>query len=346
MADQAQPTDEVGGDDVRADVLAAFEKHSAPVETEVAEVAAEEVSNDEGKSTRARDEQGRFAKTAAPKETVEPDTTQASKEVTGADKPAEKPAQTSTSDGPPSGWPADAKTLWSQLPPAIQAAVIKREGEISNGGRQWSEEKRRYEEALTPVRAAAQRYGISEHEGLKRLVMANDYLERDPVNAIRWLAQSRGIDLTQLAAAPAAPRVDPIVQSLSQKLNQLEQTLTAREQAEIQTEISTFAKDKPYFDEVRDHMGRLLESGTAESLQDAYDQAVWALPSIRERLLAERETNARAERERVEREKVGKAKKGAVSVTGAPVRAPAARAPEFDSIRDSVKWAFDQHRVQ
>lgn len=348
MADQAQPTEEVGGDDVRADVLAAFEKHSAPAEPEAPEAAAPEGDAAEQKQIRVR-EHVRKLKSSAPKEQIEqtpPEEKPQEVKEPGKDKPAEQTAQTSTSGDAPAGWPADAKAEWSKLPPAIQAAVIKRESEISNGGRQWSEEKRRYEEALTPVRAVAQRYGISEHEGLKRLVAANDYLERDPVNALRWLAQSRGIDLSQLAAAPSAtPRVDPVVQQLYQELNQVKQTLSSREESEIKSEISGFSKDKPHFEDVRSYMGRLLETGAAESLQDAYDQACWAVPTVREKLLAERESTVRAERERVDRERVEKARRGAVSVTGAPVRAPATRPPEMDSIRDTVKWAFDQHRA-
>lgn len=342
MTDQTQPVEETGSD-VRSDVLAAFEKHGVSTEQDwsigdkPADVPETPVETTEEQKARARDEQGRFAKSAAPKDVADV------KEVPGLDKPEEKPAQVSTPDGPPIGWPADAKAAWNQLSPAIQAAVVKREQEISNGGRQWSEEKRRYEETLNPVREVSKRYGVDEKEGIQRLLTANEFLERDPANALRYLANLYRVDLKQLADAPrqAAPRVDSAVQALYQEIHQLKQTLTSREQEEIQTEIQTFAKDKPHFSDVRQYMGRLLESGAAESMQDAYEQAIWAIPAVREKMQAEREGQAKAERERVER--VEKAKRGAVSLKGSPSSTPSIKPKEHATVRDAVMAAWNEH---
>lgn len=345
MTDQAQPLEQSGGDDVRADVLAAFEKHGVPAEQEwkLPEEAAPE-SNEapplEAEPTaRARDEHGKFVKSDAKAPTEVP------KEVPGTDKPAEQTAQVSTPDGAPVGWPADAKAEWSKLSPAIQAAVVKREQEISNGGRQWSDEKRRYEESLAPVRAVSQKHGVSEQEGIKRLVAASDYLDRDPVGAIKWLAENYRVDLKQLAGAPAqagTPRVDPMIHSLANEMNQLKQTLATREQQDIQSEIEKFSEGKPHFADVKEHMGRLLESGAASSLDDAYEKATWALPAVREKLLSEREATSRAEREKADRERVDKARRGAVSINGSPSGVPASR-QEFSSVREATIAAWKQH---
>lgn len=349
MSEEKETAPEEGAvDDVRADILAAIEKHSAPEPEVAAEATADEGEKGEKgdkaehKQIRVREHVRKLKPAKEQTEQAAPEEALESKEP-GTDKPTEKTAQGSTPDGPPSGWPAEAKALWSQLSPAVQAAVIKREGEISNGGRQWSDEKRRYEEVLTPVRALAKRYNTDERESIQRLVAANDYLERDPVNALRWLASNFGVDFRQLLDGNAQPRVDPHIQRLHQELNEVKQTLTQREHNEIRGEIESFAKDRPHFEEVRQYMGRLLEAGAAESMSDAYDQAVWALPSVREKVLAEREATARAEREKVDRERVEKARRGAVSIKGAPQGAPAVQSRDFDSIRDAVEDAWKQY---
>lgn len=352
MTDQTQPAPETGagGDSVRADVLAAFETHGVDVSNdwsrpEPDKAASESVATGE----RQRDERGRFASKAG-----EPDKAPASAEtaptveateISGADKLDEKPIQASTPDAAPAGWPADAKAEWSKLTPAIQAAVIKRESEINEGGRRWSEEKRRYEETLTPVRAIAKRYGVDERESIQRLATAAEFMDRDPVNGLRWMARSYGLDLKQLADATVqtAPRVDPAFQALHQELNQLKQTFNAREQEEVSAEISRFAKDRPHFAEVRTTMGRLMETGEAESMEDAYEKACWALQPVREKLLAEREANTRSEREKAERERVDKARRGAVSINGSPSGLPASKPTSHGSVRDDVLAAWSKH---
>lgn len=348
MTDESDPVEHTGGESVRDAVLHAFEKHGVEVPEEArgksAQPEPDAAESIEAKADRARDERGRFApKTEAAPEKAAP--VEEPSQIPGTDKPDEKPAQASTPEGGPASWPADAKTEWSKLSPAIQAAVIKRENEINEGGRRWSEDKRRYEETLTPLRTAAQRYGLDERQGLQRLLAANEYLERDPVNALRWLAQHHNVDLQQLAAAPAqvTPRVDPVVQAMHRELNQLKQTITTREQEEIESEISRFAKDKPHFKEVKVTMGRLMETGEAQSLEDAYEKACYTSPDVREKLIAERLTAQQTERANAERERVAKARRGAVSISGSPSGGPVSKPNGKGSVRDDVLSAWNQH---
>ena len=338
-----------GSESVRDAVVAAFKEHGAPVETDYHlpgnDGSSAEIGDGTPAGDRERDENGRVKKAdAAPAHGDAAASPDAGKQNSGTDEPNGKADQGSNSDGPPPGWPADAKAEWSKLPPAIQAAVVKRERENNEGGRLWSEEKRHYEELVSPLREAAQRRGIEEREGIRRLIAAQDALDRNPVGAIQWLAQSYGVDLTKLAnAAQAAPRVDPALQTLHHELSQLKQTLSAREDAEIQSEISSFAKDKPYFGEVRQTMARLLEAGEADSLEDAYDKAVWALPAVREKLLADREAQRDAERRHKATTQVTKARSAAVSTTGSPVGSPTSKSQAYDTVRDAVLAAWQTH---
>lgn len=350
MTDQASPVEQTGGNDVRADVLSAFEKHGVPTEPEWAlkDDPTPDAPEDTERAERARDEHGRFTKAAAKEPAAEKTAEAPAVKVSGTDKPEETTVQTSTSGSPPPGWPADAKSEWSKLSPAIQAAVLKRESEISEGGRRWSEEKRRYEEMIMPLRELAQQYGVQEGDVIRKFLAADAYLQRDPAGAIQWLAQSYGVDLQQLvtgAPSQQTPRVDPLVQSLYRELTQLKQNLTAREQEEIDSEIRAFeSPDRPHFSnpEVRYYMGLLLENGKAQSMEDAYKKAVWLVDEVRENLIAEREASIRGEREQQARERVDKARRAAVSISGSPVGAPASK-QDFGSVREAVVAAWKQH---
>src|SRR6185436_6074440 len=104
---------------------------------------------------------------------------------------------------PPAGWTAAEKAEWSKLSPVAQAAVSRREAEISNGGKQWSEEKRRYEAMIAPVAESARARGMNAEQGLQTLMAAQRALDTDPVSAIRHIARSYGVDLANLAGNAA-----------------------------------------------------------------------------------------------------------------------------------------------
>lgn len=350
METEVQPGSETstGNDDVRADVLAAFAQHNAPTETdmrlpsEAEEQAAAPAQEEPTPSDRPRNERGQFIRADG---TVD-EAAEAAKTAPDADPTKATPAEPSTAPVEmPTSWSADAKAEWSKLSPAVQQAVLKRENEINEGGRRWSEEKRTYDEMLSPVREQAQRAGVDEREGLNRLLAANAYLERDPANAIRWLAQAYGVDLSQPNGnAQPQPPADPRITQLHQTVSQLQQTLQSREQAETQTAIQQFASSPghEHFEAVKVTMGRMLKAGLATDLQDAYDQAVWANPTTRQQLTAAQ--TASAAKAAADRAQSEKAKRGALSATGSP-SASGASIPkqDYDTVQDAVRAAWAQH---
>lgn len=338
---QPGPETDAGNDDVHADVRAAIAQLSGETDTDTEQAAAELES---APPERTRNERGQFIKADG-----SVDTDQTLEPLSDADKLREQPEQPSKAVEPPTSWSADAKAEWSKLSPATQNAVLKRENEINEGGRRWSEEKRAYDEMLSPVREAAQRAGVDEREGLQKLIAANDFLERDPENAIRWLAQSYGVDLSkpqsQQPQQAQQPRPDPVVNQLSQKLAQIESTLTAREQAEIAAEVTRF-KSEPgheHFEAVKADMGKLLQSGVATTLSDAYDRAVWANPEIRSQMLADQKAAAAAAMKEKAQQQTDRARRGAISPTGAPAGQPAPAKVEYETPLDAARAAARQH---
>lgn len=347
-------TRESVGDDVRA----AWEQHSKDVAENLSNTPAESAAD---KAERLRDERGKFVA----KDKVEP--AAAPEVTTDAGRPTEQLVQQSSANVPPKGWSADEKAMWSKLPPAIQAAVSRRENEATEGGRQWSEQKRSYEQALAPVHSLAQQYQMPHADVVARLVSVEQRLA-DPSQAPQVISElidayltKKGIRFApatqtngnQQPQSPQAVQFDPnrLIQTLEQRFDQ---KLQAREEqqrasAEVQTILGDFGSQKDaagnlkyeHFGDrsVKVRMGHLLENGEATSMEDAYDQAVWSLPTIRSKLTAQAAApvNGRAQ--------TARARSAAVSLNGAPRgAAPIPRGNGSNgSVVDDVRAAFAQH---
>lgn len=325
---QSAPETVTESDDVHADVRAAMEALSNPQPTEEAP-----------KAERTRNELGQFAKADVAPEIEQP-------KIPDADPVQDKPVKVSSPVEPPKSWSADAITEWSKLSPAVQQAVLKRESEMNEGGQRWSEEKRRYEETLAPVREVAQRNGVDERTGLQRLLAANDYLERDPVSAIQWLANAYGVNLGNIEQTHDRPQVDPVLSQLHNRLSSIENTFHQSEAEKTQSAIDAFANapGHEHFADVKVFMGHLLSTGQATDMQDAYDKATWATPSVREKLIAAQTADQQAQRAAKEREAAEKARRGAISVNGSPsLGATPAPKRDYETVEDAVRAAYAAH---
>jgi hypothetical protein len=122
------------------------------------------------------------------------------------------------------------------------------------------------------------------------------------------------------------------LQALRGELNQMRQQDADRQNAEVlkvsRWQIDSFADEKdaqgnlkhPHFDAVLEHMIELYRANPERDLQQAYDMAIWAVPSIRANLIA-------AERNSVQRQSSNERARQAVrsNVRGltSPVAKPA-----------------------
>lgn len=330
-------------DNVADDVRAAFNEHKELAE----KLVNDPVETPAAKATRLRDEAtGKFVakdSTVEQSQTAAPDA-----KITDADSVPGKIDQPSTAGELPKTWSADAKAAWSTLPPAVQQAVLKRESEMDAGGRQWSEQRQAYERVLSPVAELSRQNGLTTEDGIQRLLSVEQRLQTDGPNMIRELANAYGVDLAALANGTQQPQVQRAPQfdpnQIPILVNQTLQEELARrdQQTALQTQISAFASQPghEHFDTVKVKMGRLLETGEATSLQDAYEQAVWANPSTRSAMQA-------ATQQAPSAEKNAKARKAAVSINGSPRgQAPVNRVNGSGSIEDDVRAAWNQHSGQ
>ena len=304
---------------VTSDVRAAIEQLSRgeeSAEEEVREEPEEEVEAEEGDDEDISDE---------------------------VDPASEQQEDPSDDLQPPTSWSAEAKTEWSKLSPALQKAVAKRESEMTSGAQKWSEEKRAYDDMLSGVRQAAQRAGVDEKTGLQNLLRANEALERDPENAIRWLAQTYRVDLSKTQSQEEPNKPDPYVNNLQRELHELRNQFQTREQQEVQSMIENFASQPghEHFETVKGMMGSLIQSGVATDLQDAYDKAVYANPETRKLVLASQ--TAKKPDAAAEKAKANRAKRGAISTKGSPMGQPAQPKQDYDTVESAVRAAAKQH---
>lgn len=257
----------------------------------------------------------------------------------------------------PATWNKEEKEWFYAQPVEAQKAISRRAADVEKmygtRSQEISDREKRvagFEEVLKPVQDGLKRAGVSEPEYVSRLIKADQMLQQNPVEAIKYLAQQAGVDLTNLSGE-AEPGVDPSVAALMQKVQSLEGSLGQMQQREVH-ERSTLLTDQitafenatddngnakhPHFNNVRDVMAAFLQSGHAQDLDTAYDMAVHADPSIRQYIADDVAAREQARRSREAEEKRDKA----VSVTGSPGPGIPADIPA-SSIREELNRQFE-----
>lgn len=258
------------------------------------------------KEARERDQTGKFAKksTEAPVE--------AASKVIPEEKTGLSPAPKSA--GIPPGFSTETKAFLDTLPAdhPIKRDLEKRETEISNGFKGYSDKAKQYDaidQAVAPFRSAYQQAGLkSDAEAINRLFQWEQAVRSNPAQTIFQLARQYNVDLSQLAQghsqAPQGQEIPDYVRpvydrfgQVDQEVSTLKQQINAFQNEKVSETLTTFAKDKPHFERVRVLMGQMMAAGIADpnKLDDAYQQAVWATPELRDQLLKEKDEQRQAE---------------------------------------------------
>lgn len=283
------------------------------VEQHVPEVVEAEVG--EKKPTeRVRDESGKFAKAEKVEKQVEvqPEVTQ----TAAPEVPAVKPR--------PSSWKKDYEEHWSKLDPALQDYIAQRESDYAKG---VSTYKQNFEtvqpvyEALQPFMPILQEHNIQPNQWITNLGNAHKMLAlgtpEQKLQMFAQLANEYGVNLGALSGQQVDPQFGMIAQELNSVKNELNQFKTLRDQQEqqaLQAEIAKFQESAPYFEQVRETMAQLLQSGVVDNLQAAYDKAIRLNDEVwQQQQEAALQAKSQAEAEQ-KQQKVAEAKAKAVSV--------------------------------
>lgn len=269
------------------------------------------VETDAQKAERLRNEKGQFAKN-------EP-----AKDAKVQTKPEPK-----QDIAPPPNWKGDAKVDWKRLPASVRQELLNDYNERT----QLQQRATQFDQVLTPQRRQALQvaYG-DETRGLNQILATVEYSNTDPKGFLKWYAQTRGINLNELAA-PQQPEqqgyVDPALQQMAQELTGLKQTLAQQQQYAVQTQQSqlyNFAGQKvqeffaqgdkyPYANDVFDTMMMLVRNKVVTELPDAYDRAVHMIPEVRAKVIALQQQNQL----QAKVQDAAAKRNTAVSVAGAP----------------------------
>jgi hypothetical protein len=223
------------------------------------------------------------------------------------------PAATS----PPGGWSTDAKADWSKLPPHVQAAITKRETDMSAGAKQLQERYGGIHRLVTGQLAApAQKYGLTPDRILENAVSWFNEIERNPLDGLRKLAQLYRINgATASAASPSGqPNANPGQASSGQisdpRIDTLIRVVTDMQNSQYtdakQAELKAWSANKPHFESVRQVMAQIIAgaerlqdtsildaTGAAVDLDKVYERATWQVPEVRAAVLKEQATARR-----------------------------------------------------
>lgn len=217
------------------------------------------------RTDKTRDEQGRFAKQAEPEVKTE-----VVAEVTAKPRP--------------SSWRKDYEEHWTKLDPALQDYINKRESDYANGVSQY---KQNYEavapiyEAMQPFMPLLQQHNMQPQQWISNLGNAHRTLvEGSPeakLQAFAKLASDYGVPLQALTGQQYDPQQAQLMTQFNQMQNQLNGFLQMQEQEKttaLERQIEEFKQSAPHFDEVKETMAQLLQSGAASDLKSAYDKAI------------------------------------------------------------------------
>jgi hypothetical protein len=363
--------------ELREALEAAVEEHNEPATTESAPASAS-ATPEAPPPASAPEQTADLAASPSSKEPVaDPD-----KPV--AEKPAEdKPAPEQTVEQaraahrvnrPPASWTKEAKGEWAAMPLHVRQEVYKRESEINRVLQEAAplrEQMREINETITPYMARIQSAGVTPVQAMNELFKADYVLatgtRQNKAQMMAKLIQDYDVSIEDLDAAivasinsrqqPAAPQgFDPnyvnqlVQQQLQQALAPIYQERQQREQAVVQQAAQTVDQmalnpQFPYFDDVREEMGDLIEvaakRGIALSLEDAYHKAVTLSPVANEQQSRQAAmTNANSQHQQAQR-----AKAAASSVSGAPASGGLQTFTGDGSMRGAIEAAFNNARV-
>ena len=271
-------------------------------------------------------------------------------------KPASQPL------APPERWSAEDKASFAALPREAQELVLKRESDVqkylTQKSQEISEQSRRFEGVERLIAPRRQQWALagygSDDQFLGHLFAVSDFADRDPPGFIKWFAQQRGIDLAQ-ATKPAESYEDPALTPLQQRLQKLEQSEVDRKRAEDErianeqrARVEAFKSEtdekgnlkRPYFEDVRVHMAALMRQGLAKDMSDAYEQAVYANPTVRAKVLADQRAAEEAKRMEEAKAAAEKARKAAGTNLQSKGSLPGSRVTR--TIDETMSEAYDR----
>ena len=249
--------------------------------------------------------------------------------VAGAPKPDAQPAPAPADASAPKrmdNWSAEAKAAWASAPEPLKAEMARTVTELENGIRQYQEQW----EPLRQFDAVARERGTSIQATLDNyLQIANGLRSENIDHRVGWIdrmCRFAGTDLQTLAAAIMGQKPEEVQQASDRRIQQLEQhivnlqaqlggvagTQRAQHELAVQNYVLEVAANLPRFEELSETITRLIDTGWAGTVEEAYEIAERLNPAPAQAAPA---SGARTPAPQPAQPRNGKA---GLSVTGAP----------------------------
>jgi hypothetical protein len=189
---------------------------------------------------------------------------------------------------PPASWKKDYHEVWKTADPKLREYAWQREEQMRAGVEPLISKAQfadQMQEVITPFESTIRGLGLQPKDAVKALLEADHSLRystpQEKVQLFSRLAQQYGVNLGQIEQSPQQNPIDPTIYALQNELNKVRgEVMTWKEQQEqvqnqsLLGEINQFAQKAEYFEEARPVMVQLLQSGVAQTLEDAYEKAI------------------------------------------------------------------------
>lgn len=249
----------------------------------------------------------------------------------------------------------------------VKAAALRREAQIESalreneGVRQFAQEFVRRAEPYRPLYAMLNTTPLAAFDNLMR--SAAILYQGDPrmkAKVVADLIRERGIDPSAVAdfidgvdaGGQPVPQPDPhvrqlteTVQTLASRLDQQAKADQERAQALADQHVANWAKDKPWFSDVRKRMAMLQQAANQEGLELTLDQAYATAISMDPEISKLEAQRKKALAVKANKANIDKARRAASSPRPSPARRPAGT-PTGDRKRDvETAWEESEGRV-
>ena len=203
----------------------------------------------------------------------------------------EEPAEEPVWKRAPASWKKDYHDVWQTADPRMQEYAWQREEQMRKGVEPLISKAQfadQINEVVSPYLQTIQGMGLDAPKAVKALLEADHLLRntngQEKLQLFSRLAQQYGVNLNDVNFQQG---VDPTIYALQNELNNVRGEVNGwkqqQEQAQNQQllgEIEKFSTKAEHFEEARPTMIQLLQSGVAQTLEDAYEKAVRLDPDL------------------------------------------------------------------
>lgn len=189
----------------------------------------------------------------------------------------------------PNSYTKEAKDWFNTLPHENQKYLAEREKQFEQGLSRARNQYAWVDKAYNDRKDNLVKQGFnSAQEYYDTLVSIADSLEKDPNGTIAQLQSIYGIGNDNALQR----QLSDLQQRVTEQQNYLKQQENKRAMSEYKAFVN--AKDENgnpkhgYLEEVKADMVTLLNSGLAKTLEDAYNQAIWRVETVRNKIIEEK----------------------------------------------------------